>query len=46
MAVAGVGGLLTGEWKTASGKARLYLYLGIAGMILGVVIIALGNAQA
>ena len=46
MAVAGVGGLLTGEWSNASKKAKSYLYMGIAGMMLGVVIIAWANGQA
>lgn len=46
VAVAGVGGLLTGEWSAAPKKARTYLYVGIAGMMLGVVVIAIGNAQA
>jgi L-rhamnose-H+ transport protein len=45
VAVAIVGGLLTREWVKASGKARLYLYIGLACMIIGVVIIALGNSQ-
>jgi L-rhamnose-H+ transport protein len=46
VAVAAMGGLLTGEWKDASGKAKTYLYVGILGMILGVVVIAWGNGQA
>lgn len=45
VAVAIIGGLLTSEWAKASGKARLYLYIGLACMIIGVVIIALGNGQ-
>ncbi len=36
--------LIAGEWVKASGKARLYLYLGLTGMIAGVIIIALGNS--
>jgi L-rhamnose-H+ transport protein len=46
VAVAGVSGLITGEWKTATKKAKMYLYLGITGMIVGVVIIAWGNSLA
>lgn len=46
VAVAGVGGLVTGEWNSASKKAKSYLYMGIAGMMLGVVIIAWANSQA
>nr|WP_320118789.1 L-rhamnose/proton symporter RhaT [uncultured Marinifilum sp.] len=45
VAVAIVGGLLTSEWAKASGKARMYLYLGLASMIIGVLVIAIGNSQ-
>lgn len=43
VAVAIVGGLITREWIKASPKARTFLYLGLAGLISGVIIIALGN---
>ncbi|MEM9885764.1 MAG: L-rhamnose/proton symporter RhaT [Bacteroidota bacterium] len=46
VAVAILSGLFTGEWTKASPKARRFLYLGLAAMIVGVVIIALGNAMA
>ena len=36
-------GLIVGEWKPASFKARRYLYLGLAAMIAGIVIISFGN---
>ena len=44
VAVAGLSGLIAGEWIKASGKTKLYLYLGLAGMIVGVIIIASGNS--
>ena len=37
-------GLIVGEWKIASFKAKRYLYLGLAGMIAGIIIISFGNA--
>lgn len=40
-----VSGLVTGEWVKASPKARNYLYLSLAAMVLGIVIIALGNGM-
>ncbi|GHB75047.1 L-rhamnose/proton symporter RhaT [Persicitalea jodogahamensis] len=43
VAVAIVSGLLTGEWAAASPGARRFLYVGLAAMITGVVVIALGN---
>jgi len=46
VAVAAIGGLVTGEWKTAPRKAKSFLYLGLAGMMGGVVIIAWGNSLA
>jgi len=46
VAVAIVTGLVTGEWVRASGKAKNFLYVGLAAMILGVVIIAYGNGLA
>ena len=36
-------GLIVGEWKIASFKAKRYLYIGLAGMIAGIVIISFGN---
>lgn len=46
VAVAIVSGLVTGEWKNASGKATRFLYTGLVAMIIGVIIIALGNGMA
>lgn len=37
-------GIVTGEWLNASGKAKKYLYISLSCMILGIVIIAIGNA--
>ncbi|SOE20334.1 L-rhamnose-H+ transport protein [Spirosomataceae bacterium TFI 002] len=42
VAVAIVSGLVTGEWISASKKAKTFLYGGLAGMILGVILIAFG----
>ena len=44
VAVAIVSGLMTAEWINASTKAKSFLYLGLAAMILGVIIIATGNS--
>ncbi|UZO82621.1 rhamnose/proton symporter RhaT [Aquimarina sp. ERC-38] len=44
VAVAIVTGILTGEWSKTSSKPRKFLYLGLAAMIVGVIIIASGNA--
>ncbi len=46
VAVAGISGLVTGEWANAPKKAKNYLYIGLAGMMLGVVIIAWSNSLA
>lgn len=46
VAVAIISGLVTGEWKNASGKATRFLYTGLAAMVIGVIIIALGNGMA
>lgn len=46
VAVAIISGLITGEWKDASGKATRFLYTGLAAMVVGVIIIALGNGMA
>lgn len=43
VAVAIVAGLITGEWVKASGKTRRLLYLGLACMICGILIVAAGN---
>ena len=45
VAVAILTGLSTGEWTKASGKAKNFLYIGLAAMVLGVVIIAVGNGM-
>lgn len=44
--VAVVGGILTGEWAKAPGKAKTSLYYGLAFMIIGVIIVAIGNGLA
>ena len=36
-------GLIVGEWKAASSKAKQYLYLGLVSMVVGIVIISIGN---
>lgn len=41
-----VSGIVTGEWARASEKAKKLLYLGLAGMVVGIVIISLGNKYA
>ncbi|MEM6697310.1 MAG: L-rhamnose/proton symporter RhaT, partial [Bacteroidota bacterium] len=46
VAVAILSGLITGEWTNASPKAKRFLYLGLGAMIVGVIIIALGNSMA
>ena len=38
-----VSGLLTKEWVTASPKARKFLYFGLACMVIGILIISIGN---
>lgn len=43
VATAIVSGIFTGEWSKASAKAKNYLYLSLACMIVGIVIIAVGN---
>ena len=43
VATAIVSGLLTKEWATASPKARNYLYFGLACMVVGIVVISVGN---
>lgn len=44
VAVAIISGIVTKEWVNASPKAKKFLYTGLAAMILGVIIIALGNS--
>ncbi|QCX40356.1 rhamnose/proton symporter RhaT [Aureibaculum algae] len=43
VATAIVSGIVTGEWLNASAKAKKFLYISLACMILGIVIIAIGN---
>ncbi|MEM6803462.1 MAG: L-rhamnose/proton symporter RhaT [Bacteroidota bacterium] len=44
VATAVVSGIVTREWVKASKLARTYLYIGLACMIIGVLIIAFGNS--
>lgn len=44
VATAIVSGIITKEWINASSKAKNYLYLSLACMIVGIIIIAAGNA--
>ncbi|MEM9673413.1 MAG: L-rhamnose/proton symporter RhaT [Bacteroidota bacterium] len=44
VATAIVSGLITGEWVNASAKARRLLYLGLGCMVVGIVLIAVGNS--
>ncbi|MEM6800070.1 MAG: L-rhamnose/proton symporter RhaT [Bacteroidota bacterium] len=44
VATAVVSGIITREWVEASKQAKTYLYLGLACMIIGVLIIAFGNS--
>ena len=46
VATAIVSGLITGEWVKASSKARNFLYAGLACMIIGIIIVAVGNGLA
>ena len=43
--VAIISGLITKEWAQASSKARAWLYTGLACMVGGIVIVAMGNAS-
>lgn len=43
VATAIVSGIVTKEWINASSKAKNYLYISLACMILGIIIIAVGN---
>lgn len=38
-----VSGLVVGEWKKASSKAKRFLYTGLACMVVGIIVIAVGN---
>ncbi|MFC2113483.1 L-rhamnose/proton symporter RhaT [Bacteroidota bacterium] len=44
--VAIVSGLITREWVNASARAKSFLYLGLGCMVVGVVVIAIGNSLA
>lgn len=46
VATAIVSGIITKEWEHASSKARNYLYLGLGCMIVGIIIVAIGNKLA
>jgi len=46
VAIAIISGLITKEWVNASSKAKTSLYVGLALMCVGVLIIALGNGMA
>ena len=46
VATAIVSGIVTNEWANASNKAKNYLYISLASMIVGIIIIALGNGIA
>ncbi len=39
-----IGGLLAREWAGAPSKAKLYLYAALGAMVVGVVLIAMGNS--
>jgi len=43
VATAIISGIVTKEWVKASSKARSFLYMGLACMIIGIIIIAIGN---
>jgi hypothetical protein len=44
--VAAISGVATGEWLGASSQAKRYLSLGLAAMVLGIVMISIGNSLA
>ncbi len=46
VATAIVSGIVVGEWKQASPKARSMLHLGLASMVVGIVVISIGNKLA
>jgi len=41
-----VSGLVVGEWQGASARAKNLLYTGLAGMVIGILIISYGNNLA
>lgn len=41
-----VSGIITKEWIKASGKAKSFLYLGLACMVIGIVVVAYANSLA
>lgn len=41
-----VSGIVVGEWKNATRHARKQLYLGLTGMVVGILIISFGNSLA
>ncbi|TSE09837.1 MULTISPECIES: L-rhamnose/proton symporter RhaT [Aquimarina] len=45
VAVAIITGLLTGEWSKTGTKPKMFLYLGLITMTIGVVVIAVGNGM-
>lgn len=46
VATAIMSGIITKEWVQASPKARNYLYLGLSCMVIGIIIISVGNSMA
>lgn len=46
VATAIVSGIITKEWINASPKARKFLYLGLTCMVVGIIIVAVGNGMA
>ncbi|MCF8716261.1 rhamnose/proton symporter RhaT [Joostella atrarenae] len=38
-----ISGLITGEWSQASSRAKMFLYLSVLCMVIGIIIIAIGN---
>jgi len=46
VATAIVSGIVTNEWANASSRAKTFLYVSLASMIVGIIIIAYGNGIA
>ena len=44
VAIAIISGIITGEWTNTSSKARTSLYLGLGCMIVGIIIVSIGNS--
>ncbi|MEM9834522.1 MAG: L-rhamnose/proton symporter RhaT [Bacteroidota bacterium] len=44
VATAIISGIITGEWVNASPRARRLLYMGLGCMVVGIVLIAVGNS--